>query len=206
MAGIPPSTAAGLRRLHERAITALGRQHESRDVEFKTSAPWSDLEFKLIKTIMAMANLRDGGVILVGVGESDKPDLAGIKAADLATYDIDEINDRVGRYASPHVDLEFGVATFESKQFLVIHVREFADSPVVCKKAHDSASIVCGAVYMRTPGKPQTTRVMDASQMHELLELAAEKRARRILEVSRRVGMVPEEPAAKRFADQLGGL
>jgi hypothetical protein len=47
---------------------------------------------------------------------------------------------------------------------------------------------------------------MNASQMHDLLELAAEKRARRILEVSRRVGLVPEETAAKRFEKELGGL
>jgi hypothetical protein len=41
--------------------------------------------------------------------------------------------------------------------------------------------------------------------MHDLLELAAEKRARRILETARRLGL-ETMPAKKPFDDELGGL
>lgn len=46
-------------------------------------------------------------------------------------------------------------------------------------------------VYVRPPGQPRTERVRWAQQMHDLLESAAEKRARRILEISRRLGLTP---------------
>jgi hypothetical protein len=47
--------------------------------------------------------------------------------------------------------------------------------------------------------------------MHELLELAAEKRARRILETSRRIGLtydqsVPKQGTSQRFDSELEGL
>ena len=52
----------------------------------------------------------------------------------------------------------------------------------------------------------KTTKVTSAEDMHELLELAAEKRARRILEVSHRIGLKPSETDNQRFDDELGGL
>ena len=42
--------------------------------------------------------------------------------------------------------------------------------------------------------------------MHGLLELAAEKRARRILEVAHRIGLKPTDTDRQRFDDDLGGL
>jgi len=63
-----------------------------------------------------------------------------------------------------------------------------------------------GAVYIRPPGLARTTRIMNASQMHDLLELAAEKRARRLLEVSRRVGLVPTSTSKEHFDKELEGL
>jgi hypothetical protein len=77
----------------------------------------------------------------------------------------------------------------------------FVSSPLVCKKnGPDGAKnegLICGGIYVRLPAPPRTTRVMDAAQLHALLELAAEKRARRMLEQFRRVGAVdiPEQDA-----------
>ena len=59
---------------------------------------------------------------------------------------------------------------------------------------------------MRPAGKPRTTKVASAEEMHDLLELAAEKRARRILEVAHRIGLKPTETANQRFDEELGGL
>ena len=51
-------------------------------------------------------------------------------------------------------------------------------------------------------------KILSAEDMHDLLELAAEKRARRILEVAHRIGLKPTEieSATKRFDEELGGL
>ena len=53
----------------------------------------------------------------------------------------------------------------------------------------------------------KTKMVTDAREMHWLLELAAEKRARSFLETARRVGMeISVGSAPDPFAQELGGL
>ena len=153
-----------------------------------------------------MANLRDGGIIVIGVEQNDSRwMLSGISEADLATFDADIAADQVNSYISPHAKITMVSFNEEGKKFLAIEVHEFSDIPVVCKK--NGPGLMEGAVYIRPPGvRPQTTRVMRAEQMHDLLDLAAEKRSRRFLEVAKRVGMVPEETHRQRFDEELKGL
>ena len=88
-----------------------------------------------------------------------------------------------------------------------IQINEFEHTPIVCKKnGPTGGGIIEGAVYVRPPGVARTTRVMNSAQMHDLLELAAEKQARRILEVSRRIGLVSRPTSTERFDEELEGL
>jgi hypothetical protein len=67
--------------------------------------------------------------------------------------------------------------------------------------------LAAGEVYVRpATGKPQTVKVTDAARLHDLLELAAEFRARRMLEVGKRVGLVPGETAASSFDAELATI
>lgn len=209
MAPIPQSTLPGHRRLHERAVGALELCQESQGVEFKESAPWDVLKGKLTRTCMAMANLRDGGIIIVGVSQQgDSWELAGVDASHLASYDVDVLVSHVNSFASPYVDLDIVTVDYASgKRFLAIQSREFAHTPIVCKKNGPTGSDVKeGDVYVRTAGVVQTTPIMRAVDMQDLLNLAAEKRAREILEQGRRVGLAPSTSAAERFARELGDL
>ncbi len=49
------------------ALIDLGR--EDRSLEYKESQPWGELKNKIAKTALGMANVRDGGTIVVGVSE-----------------------------------------------------------------------------------------------------------------------------------------
>jgi predicted HTH transcriptional regulator len=168
------------------------------------------MKLQLIKTIMAMANLRDGGIIIIGASESgDSWELTGVQPEHLSTYDVDDVIDSVNTYASPPVALEVVLVTYRNNnQFLAFRVHEFTDTPIVCKRnAPDgNKKMAAGEFYVRPLGKPRTTKIASADEMHDLLELAAEKRARRILEVAHRVGFIPPEAAAQRFDEELGGL
>ena len=210
MGAIPASNMPGHAKLHQRVCNALDRCQESTNVDFKASAPWGDLKLTLIRTAMAMANLRDGGVIVIGVSESgDAWDRTGIQPEHLATYDVDDIIDGVNKYASPPVQLEIVIVTYQNERpFLAIQVHEFVDTPVVCKRnAPDgNTKLVAGEVYVRPLGVPKTTKILSADDMHELLELAAEKRARKLLEVARRVGFRPPKATTQRFDEELGDL
>jgi hypothetical protein len=158
-----------------------------------------------------MGNLRDGGIILVGVSQRDGHwNLTGIDEAHLETYDVDLIIDQVHKYVSTHVGLDIvTIAHGDGTNYLAILVREFDQTPLVCKKngpekEKAAESIREGAIYTRPPGKPRTSQVTAAEQLHELLQLAAEKRARHILEISTRVGMVSKEMEADRYAYEVG--
>ncbi len=209
MAPIPTSDMPGYKHLHERVITALDRCQESQGVEFKESASWESLKWQLIRTTMAMGNLRDGGIVVIGVSERGETyELTGVLPEHLNTYDVDIVIDVINAYCSPYIDIDLVLVEYSNRQrFLTIQAHQFNDTPLVCKKnGPNGLGLVEGDVFVRPPGMARTTKITNAAQMHDLLELAGEKRARRILEVSRRVGLMPSATSADLFERELGGL
>lgn len=207
---IPTSDMPGLKELHDRVYNALDRCQESKSVDFKESAPWNVLKWQIIRTALAMGNLRDGGIIVIGASERDDTwDLTGVSSEHLSTYNVDNIIDVINKFASPPIKIEVVTVSYRNQNtFLAIQVHEFTDSPFVCKKngPDNNKQIRAGDVFVRPPGKPRTTRVITAEEMQYLLELAAEKRARRILEVAHRVGLKATDTSSKKFDNELGGL
>ena len=81
----PTIDMKGYGRLRERIVFALDRCQEQQWLDFKESRPWPELKWRLLRTIMGMANLRDGGLIVIGVSERDDTwDLTGISSNDLS--------------------------------------------------------------------------------------------------------------------------
>ncbi|HOO89776.1 MAG TPA: ATP-binding protein [Syntrophales bacterium] len=210
MGTIPTSDMPGYQQLHDRVYSALDRCQESQAIDFKQSAVWDTLKWQLIRTVMAMGNLRDGGVIIIGASENDDDwELSGIEPDHLGTYDIDNIIDAINKYSSPPMQIEIVRIKYRNeKEFLAFQVLEFANTPYICKKnGPEKINLLCvGEVYIRPPGKPQTKKVTNAQEIDDLLELAAEKRARRMVETSRRIGFVPSQSSTQAFDDELEGL
>jgi hypothetical protein len=203
----------GHSKLRERIVHALDRCQEEQWLDFKESQPWGNLQWRLLKTIMAMANLRDGGLIVVGVSErGDIWELTGISPNDRSTYDYDIIIDQVSKYASPEISLDIVVHRHDdSKEYVAINVHQFTEMPVVCKKNGPDGltprvTIAAGDIFVRPPGKPRTETVKEASRLHDLLELAAENRARRMLEVAHRVGLVPVALNETQFEEESASI
>jgi hypothetical protein len=210
---IPSAALAGYEPLRKRAEFVLDRCEETQAVDFKESAPWESLRWKLLRTIMAMGNLRGGGVIVIGASERQRVwDLSGVSTSDLATYDPDIVRAAIDEYVSPPATVEIATHDHVSdRTFLVIRIQEFDEAPFVCKKnspdgVQRNDTLASGTVYIRPPGKPRTSRVMTAAEMHDLLELAADKRARKLLERSHRAGMVPGQTTDAAFDAELNGL
>lgn len=208
----PTTKMSGYTDLKERISIALNRCQEQAWLDFKESQPWQVLRWRLLKTIMGMANLRDGGLIIVGVAEKENAwELSGITTDHLKDYDYDDISDQINKYASPQVVIDLVIHEHEDgNQYLAIHIHQFKISPVVCRKNSPEDvklkdRLSAGDIYVRpSSGKPRTERVTDASQLHDLLELAAEFRARRLLEVGKRIGFVPGETDADKYDAELG--
>ena len=206
MAAIPDSSLLGHQLLHEQVVAALETCHESRGIEFKRSATWNNLRDHIARTAMAMSNLRDGGTIIIGIDESQaSPVCEGIQPQDLATYDDVTVNDWINTFASPTLRISLVRVPYEGREFLALNVPEFESTPTVCRRQREP-TFRAGQIYIRPNGKPESRMVRDASEMHDLLELAAEKRARRFLEMASRLGMKPPDDAAKAYDDELEGL
>lgn len=192
-------------------VAALGLCQESQRVDFKETAPWNMLRDKLTKAVLAMGNLRDGGIIVVGVSERNANwELAGISTEHLGTYDVDDMLGYFGAFVSPFAEVDIVRVLHDGVTFLAIQIHEFQEVPLVCKRKGpnpNNEGLLEGAVYIRPiGGVPQTTRVMNAQQMHDLLELAAEKKARKMQRQARRIGMAVPDIDNDAFDRELEGL
>jgi len=185
---------------------------EARAVDFKRAAPWDQLKQGIPKDILAMSNLRDGGIIVVGIEEGDKEwKCTGMTEEQLNTYNADNMIDHVNKYASPPVTFDVVKHTdMEGLTYLVMQTHEFEETPVVCKR-NCADELREGAFYIRPHGKSESREVQTADEMHDLLDLAVEKRTRNFLRRIDRVGfdlekMQLKKTDADRFDRELEGL
>lgn len=208
MSGIPESSLSGHKKLHDRVVGALELCIESQSIELKESCAWDNLKYKITKTTMAMANLRDGGIIIIGVAERNGNFvLEGIRVEHLETFDPDNINDFINKYASPPLGVNLVRVEHNGKEYLAIEAQMFKQSPIICKKTYEGKEkLKEGAIYIRPLGKAQTTQANKAEDIAQLLKLAAELRAAEMIGTCERIGMAPAESDPDKFEEELGGL
>jgi hypothetical protein len=180
-------------------LIALG--HERRGVEFKGPGLRSDTYVfaKVARAVLGMANLRDGGVVAIGVEEVGTSDLVatGLNAAQLATWTFDDVAAGLASYADPSVEFDLSVCRHEREPCIVLEVRPFADMPILCKREYSRADasgrtemvLRRGACYVRTRARPETSEIPTAEDMRDLLDFATERRLRAFLAQSVRAGV-----------------
>jgi len=192
---------------HLRTLVKLGR--EERFLEYKESGPWDNLKEKIAKTAIGMANIRDGGTIILGVSQrGGRFEAQGLSEEHVASYDGDRLQDYIHEFADPYVRSEFHTFDVDNKQFLAIVIHEFDEVPVICRR--DSAGTVRGRVYTRSHRKPETCEVPSQTEMRDIIELATDKAIARFIQRLQRAGLI--EPVkmgpfdAERFGKQREGL
>ena len=183
---------------------------EERNLEYKERWGLQGREerAKLAKEIMAFSNIRDGGVMVIGVKQDGTP--VGISEEAAAKFTQDAVAAAVADYVAPYVDLVVTAGHDVSstpRYFAVIQVKEFAEMPVLCKR--DFASVVRqGAIYTRSRRIPEATEVRNEAEMRELLEMAVDKGIRsfyRRLQVAS-IQLTPAPSDSSLFEAQLRGL
>jgi len=189
------------------SLVTLGR--ETREVEYKRSAPWNDIKDRIARTAMGMANLRGGGTIVLGMDEAPDGGFVprGISNIDVATYSEDEIASYINRFADPYVRIELHRFVHEEHIFLAIVVHEFDEIPVVCKR-DGREEMRQGAVYVRSRRIAETSEVRSQTEMREVIAAASEKGARRLLQTIHGFGLSERVRPSddEQFALQLEGL
>lgn len=160
---------------------------ETREIDFKAPCKWDVRTF--VKDILAMANLRDGGWIIVGIKEKEDKtfERCGVSEEEKLTYDIDIMKDQIGNYADPFVDFEVNFITDrENKTYVVIRVFPFEEIPVICKK--DDNEVKAGVIYYRNRNKKvESAPISNSTDMKELIETAILKRMKKIEEIHQKI-------------------
>ena len=192
---------------HLQSVLAFGREQSG--IEFKGPGRRTDRHFlaRVVRAVLGMANRRDGGYVILGVADSGGELLPeGLGAEDLQTWTYDHVADSFATYADPSVQFTVTTPSIDSKTFVAIHVAEFGEVPVLCKKDYNRDAIAVlreGALYVRSRRKPETLEVSTYSDMRDLVELATDKSLRRFMERAQSAGLLPSQNNSReQFAQQ----
>jgi predicted HTH transcriptional regulator len=197
------------------ALIQLGA--EQRNIEYKGPGPISDKHLinKVTRAILGMTNRRDGGFVVVGVNEFNGAlDPIGIQSSEIVSWTRDDLADKVAPLVDPSVHFDLEHRTYSGRQFVIMIVREFDETPVFCRVNKNGAKndVVLreGALYVRGRRKPETVEIRTAQEMRDLLELSLQKRLRNFTALAQAAGLslspVPTQSDRDQFSNQLAEL
>ncbi len=175
---------------------------ETQSFEVKASMVWDHKS--LAKDILALSNIRDGGVILIGIQDGTFV-RQGVDETVRATYDVDIMRDQMTQYADPHVDFSVSFpADSAGKVYVAIEVAPFREVPVICRK--DSADTRAGAIYFRNSNRRiESAPVSNSYDMRDILTVAVARTMQRLRDLGVHVTSGSDEFRA-RLDQELGGL
>lgn len=179
-------------------INYIKYPNEERYLEFKESVSWrGNIRAKISKSIMAMANLKDGGWIVIGkVEQQDRSfEPVGMTQEDYDSFDSDDIKAFVYARTDPPVTFTVHKTEYDEKKFVLIQVIEFERIPIICKRSYGNI-IHSGKVYVRSKGKPESTPVPSNAEMREIVDIAIDKGVKEFIQRMQRVGIMVPTPSA----------
>jgi predicted HTH transcriptional regulator len=159
---------------------------------------------RVVRAVLGMSNRRDGGLVVIGVEDDGTP--AGLSDDELNTWnDRDSLRGAIAPYADPFVDFEleaktFGDGALAGRHFVILHVRQFDQVPVLCASGcadGRDAILKVGALYVRSRERVETVEVSTQAQMRELVDLAVDRGIRAWLSRNQAAGITLQfHPAA----------
>ena len=156
---------------------------EGLTIEFKSGMSWTEAstKAKVVKAALAMANNRDGGVIVFGVEPAeDQPThlIVGMTEEHWRSFSQDDVTPKVNAHANPHIDLTVEHRTIAGKRLVAIVVRPFADYPVICSTdlvENGRPVVVGGKIYCRSRRMPESSEVRSLDDLRDIVDLATAK-------------------------------
>ena len=182
----------------------LGR--ELPGLDYKQSISWHDpaVQAGIVKDCLAMSNLPDGGLVLIGVEETTPGVFApnGMSQADYDSYLPDDIATEVNLFADPAIGIAMYKGALDQTLFVAIEVAPFDELPTVSRRdgGPPGEQLFAGDVYIRPRGRPETRKVRTSGEMRELVDRAIDLGASRL----HRRGWVRAETVQQQFDEELG--
>jgi len=194
----------------------LVAQGERQGVEFKNgrSRATRPQLVEVAKAVLAMANRRGGGTIVIGVDNDGTP--TGMTQAHYDTWlNPDHVRQSFRPYADPYVELDVDPTTivagdFAGRRFIVLHVHQFDEIPVLCaregRNPQNELILKLGKLYVRSRENVESVEVATQAQMRELIDLAVSYGIRKWLAQNEVIGITlqfqPQADAEAAFAQE----
>jgi hypothetical protein len=160
----------------------IQHSREERYLEYKDSMIWTNDEtkVKIAQAMMALSNLNNGGVIIIGLREIQRGvwQEKGLNKQEVSSFTQDDIAQWVNDFAVPAVQFEIKSFEHNNKDFVAILVREFEIIPTICRKPKQLKGVDAlkfGAIYYRSNKKNESAPICTEEDMRELTNLAIEK-------------------------------
>lgn len=142
----------------------------------------------LAKDIVAFANSKDGGVLVIGKSECDDGSfsLDGVTDQQAASFETTKVATWVNNRFAPPIGLVCHTHQYQNKKFVVITVDEFSDVPHLCTKSfqdpQDSKKHLLRekTIYVRT-ANAQSAPLGTIEELRSLIGLATAKRGHEML-------------------------
>ncbi|PIR19991.1 MAG: hypothetical protein COV45_08435 [Deltaproteobacteria bacterium CG11_big_fil_rev_8_21_14_0_20_47_16] len=166
----------------------LGIKAETQNLDFKLNLNWKNASkrarLEIVKDVLSIANVQDGGHIVVGVDDSTYEPV-GVDSETFASFDVTSFNQFLQSYADPVFSCHIHkIGEDKERKFVIIDIPEFQEIPIIAKQdGHDSDGnqiIKSGQVYYRTE-KATCGIISSAQDMRELLGRALMKRKQDLL-------------------------
>jgi hypothetical protein len=168
-------------------VRLLESRREDAHLDYKISLDWDNCEkpekVEFVKDILAFANTRDGGRIILGV-ENSNFQAIGLEEQVLKSLDVTKINGFLKAYTEPLHSCSLSKFDHQGKWFVVIEVPEFSSSPIICKKdflpENGKPILQAGALYIRNAAG-ESKRISTAEEMSDVLNRALRGKSTEIL-------------------------
>jgi hypothetical protein len=196
-------------------VDFINKKVETPNLDYKEGFTWSkenrDKQFELIRDILAMANTRDGGTIILGV-KDDTRELVGVSQEIWDSFDQSSVAEMAHRYGKPKVNIQVIKTEVQKKRVVAFMVTEFEDVPIICAdtitmKLNNQRPILRkSAVYIRTSAAI-TEEISSDQDMRELLSRAMLKRGDELLRSVERLikgkPLNPTEESINLYRDEV---
>ncbi len=162
-------------------LELIENKQETKNCDFKDSFSWTDLDrnhqCEIIKDIIAMANTKDGGRIVIGV-EDRTWTVNGLSNEQLKSFDVTQINNLLHEYSDPKHSCSIKQVHIGDKELIVIEIPEFTEDIIITKRG--SSCFERGRVYIRTDAA-SSEMVPSNHEMRELIGRAITKKGDNLL-------------------------
>lgn len=179
-------------KIPQNLLEALHHGREEVYLEYKGDVSWSDRvkKLKIVQTIFALANEREGGIIVIGV--NDDGERIGLSTEDYNSYSHDSLNQYLTGRSNQPIACKLEKFEYkedkdiEIKRFVFIQVSETKEFPVVYigqterinTNAHafrNNVGLRNGALYIRNKQHIGNKEISTIQEWQEIIERTYKK-------------------------------